>query len=525
MGRRPKERGGYDPVAAAEAEVATAEVDWAGMFGLYPEQEDFVLGSSRFYQGWVAGRGTGKSFVVGGVKALICCIRNPGRAGPLGRTQKCPGAVFARTMDEARDPLGEYFDDALSRFEEVTGIGLLSSFRASTDTRTLVNGASMRLRSWGRDDTLKKSGRSPTYAWAGMDEVMFGDVDSQRAVMTVTGAIRHPLAQEPQLYWATSPDGYRGIVAHSMQGWASGDPDFYLTTATVFDNPYVDDRYRRTLKAGCTPRQWLAEGLGKVLRPLRVVYSEYDERKHVKPWVWDPTLPWVLIVDWGETYGYVGAVQIVTVENYRNPSGTELPCGSWIVAREWPMVDGNRPTQRRSIERAIRELGYPRDAAADRAIPEENDWLEGAVGPSCPVHIIHSTDVMRRSWGIGAVQWMFEPPSGVPLLYVADSLNDAMDPRLGTMRASLQGYQYRQHRLDNGELVTGSKPEENSPASHACDALRYGISCTLWDDDLHGGRISPYLEAHPIREDTDAGLQLKRARLAAKRDRLRRRRR
>jgi hypothetical protein len=519
----PGEHGSIDPVAAAEAEAAMLEIDWGEMFDLYPQQFDFCCGSTAFFQGWVGGRGTGKTFVGGGPKALHHALRNPGRLLPGGRMQYCPGALFGRTMDEAHDPIGTYFEAALDRFWEVTGIQLLAWYSAAAARYTLINGATVAKRSYGRDDTLKKKGRSPTYAWIGIDEPMFADVDSQTAVAILSATVRHPIAAEPVLYWMTSPDGYRGCVAHAMKGWVRGDPDFYLQTATVFDNPHVDDRFRRTLRAGCTDRQWQAEGLGHVLKPLRVIYSDYDERKHIVPWEWDRNLPWVLCVDWGQTWGWTGAIQVVTRDDYHNEaSDKRYAAGTWVIAREWPMTDGSRPEQRRAILSALKELGFPRDAAADKAVPAENHWLETAVGPDCPVHTLKGDDTQRRDWGIGAVQYMLAPGEGKPpRLYFAESLEDDMDPKKGTIRAGMQSYQYRRFRTESGELMTSNRPEDNTPASHSCDALRYGITTTMWDDELHGGAILPYLEAHPVREDADAG----RPRISASRNRPRRRRR
>jgi hypothetical protein len=506
--------GSIDPVAAAEADAAALEIDWADLFDLYPEQLDFVCGSSRPIQGWVAGRGTGKSFALFGPKALLLALNNPGKRYPSGRIKLCPGAMFARTDDECEEVAGDYFEEALARFYDRTKIQLLASYNSGLKRYTLINGATVVRRSYGRADTLKRKGRSPTYAWVVLDEVMFADVDSQQAVMTLAATLRHPLINEHQIAWATSPDGARGIVAYMHNLWLRNDPKVYLTTATTYDNPHVTDEYRETLEASCTERQKRAELYGEVLRPMNTVYAEYDEKTHIIPWTWNRYLPWILMVDWGETWGWVGAAQVVTAPDYINPAdGKEYAPGDWVVAKEWPMTDGNRPEQRRMIQKAINDLGVPRDACADRAVPDENDWLAELLAPDCPVHTLMKKDHYRRSWGISIVQKSLAPGDGQrPRLYFAADLNDDQDPRCGCIRAGMGAYKYERMRFE-GEEFTSCNPETNTPATHSVDGVRMGLACLVYEEELHGGAMHPYVQSpeHQPRDDSDAGWKWKRA--------------
>lgn len=522
---RPRPHGAVDPVAAAEAEAAALEVDFGSMFDLYPQQLEFCCGSDAAIEGLVGGRGTGKSYVFAGPKPLILSLRNPGQRFASGRIQPCPGALYARTKDESLDVHAPYFEEALARWYDETRIQLLASYSALMTRYTLINGATVSLRSYGRADTLKRQGRSPTWAWCGFDEGMFADVDSQVVFMTLAATLRHPLTRERKLYWTTSPDGLRGVVAHCHKLWVNGDPGIFLTTATTFDNPHVTDEYRETLRASCTERQARAELYGEVLRPLHTVYAEYDERKHIIPWTWNRHLPWILAVDWGETWGWFGAIQVVTAPDYINPAdGKHYPEGTWVVSKEWPMTDGNRPEQRRMIRRAVEELGIPMHACADRAVPPENDWLAELLAPDCSVHTLMKKDHQRRSWGIAIMQYSLAPPSGPPRLYFARELNDDPDPKCGCIRAGMGAYKYKMSRFD-GEQQISTDPEENTPATHSCDGVRMAKACLVYEEELHGGAYHPYVQSpeHQPRDDSDAGWRWKRAGRRRRRERSQRR--
>jgi len=492
---RPTPTGYVDAVAAAEIEDAALRIDWADIYDLYPQQYDFCCGSDCVYQLWIAARGTGKTYVLTGPKTVYLALSNPGTFLPGGRIKYTPGAMLGRTMDEVEAVHDGYFLDAVQRFEQATGISLIAWYNGKLSAYTLVNGAQIYQRSYGRRDSMKKN-RGRTYAWATVDEMMFAEVDSQEAFMTIAATLRHP-APKRQLAVATSPDGYRGVVSHFMTKWLDGDPRFFITTATVHDNPHIDEEYRQSLRAGCTDRQWKAEGEGKVLRPMRTVYAEYTAAKHVIPWQWDSSLPWCLAVDWGESWGWVGAFQVVDRDGYYNAADRRrrLPRGTWVAADEWVMVDGSRPAQRRKIVEMINEHGYPTAVAADRAVRTENQWLATVVGDDAPVLTLVKKDEQKRSWGIGCVSYMLDPGDGKPpRLYLADTLDGSIDEKRGTLRSALSNYKYREFRLDSGDRVITNTPETNTPPTHAADATRYILSCTAYDERLHGGRPLPYVQ-------------------------------
>lgn len=452
----------------------------------YPAQRRAVTGSNRPVQMFIGGRATGKSWV-SQLKALWLSIRNPGQLRPDGSILPCPGAICGRTMKEVEDKLEPYLLEHVRSFQERTGVNLIRSYSAKHQRYTLINGAWIYKLSYGRADSLKKL-RGYTLAWMVFDEIEHAEVDSA-AVFDIAGfCLRHPLAEEPCFAAYTSPAGLRGLTARVARLRRANDPTVHVTTATVYDNPHVDDAFRERMKRGCSPSMWAQEGLGHILRPAEVVYKEYDEKKHVIPWTWNMSLPWVLGIDWGERDGHMVAIQV-------DPTN-----GRWVVAREALMVDGSRPRQRDMIRQMMADIGYPPYMiGADRAITSENNWLYGSFGSQCRggIETFKNSEHQLRSWGIGAVQFMLDPGDrDEPRLFFSSSLAATLDAHEVPLRTAVQQYRWLKQRLDTGEVIVTNRAEENTPNTHPCDSLRYIIGVSVWDTYLHGGEALPYAIAN-----------------------------
>jgi len=460
--------------------------EWSEIFPMYAQQEDFVTGSRRGSQLFCGGRGTGKTRALAN-KALALACMNPGRQRSDGSWVACPGAILGRTAREIVDKIEPYFEEDLRRFKEATGINLLARYNKALQRYTLINGAQIYKLSYGRSDSLAKV-RGYTFAWACVDEIDHAEVDGAIALEIISATLRHPLALEPQFACCTTPDGMRGAIAHFATRQSAGDAEVYIQTATVYDNPYVDDRFRERLKAGCSPRRWQQEGLGKILRPSEVVFVDYDDSTHVIPWVWQRDLPYVLGIDWGEAHAYVCAIEVDPTD------------GTWVVAREHKMEDGSRPRFRQAIVRMVQDIGTPPYMiGSDRAVTEENGWLHATFGAGCPGGIMHfeKTDHQRRSWGIGAIASMLSPGDrDRPRLYLSSDLAAHLEMTGRGIRRAIAFYSYQKRRMETGELVVTNTPEFNTPNCHPCDALRYIVGVSVWDPYLHGGDALPYALAH-----------------------------
>lgn len=74
-----------------------------------------------------------------------------------------------------------------------------------------------------------------------------------------------------------------------------------------------------------------------------------------------------------------------------------------------------------------------------------------------------------KGQGIRTMQWRLQPETGGPLLYFADHL--AQDEGKRGLIRSMRNYSYKE-RLSDGQMVVTKWVKQDSPWSHAPDALR-----------------------------------------------------
>lgn len=469
-----------DAVAARDALAC----DFWEIFTCYPAQKLFVNGSSRVNQLFLGGRGTGKSYALC-LKALYLALRNGGTQDK-DRRNFVPGAIMGRTSREINDKLEPYLLEHLATFKEKTGINLLQSYSGKHQRYTLINGAQIHKISYGRADSLRKA-RGYTLAWAVMDEIEHAEVYSKAAWEIVSATLRHPLAREQILACATTPDGLRGLTAFFVKMIRGGHPDFYAQTATVFDNPFVDDIFRRRLQEGCSPRMWEQEGLGKILRPTEVVFGQYDPVRHVVKTAWRHDTLIVVGIDWGEAHAYYCAIQV------------DKMSGKWEVMTERKVEDSSRPQFRRIVKDEIAALPrMPYMIAADRAVKSENNWLRGAYSDQVEggIRTCKSKEHQRVMWGVGAISYMLEPGDAPCKLYMSDELSGHLEMAGRGLRGAFINYRFRKSRNQWGEYTVTNTPESNTASCHPLDALRYAVTCGAYDENLHGGKPLAYAIAH-----------------------------
>ena len=454
---------------------------------VYAAQVAFVCGSERRHQLFLGGRGTGKTWALM-LKALYLALINPA----------CPGAVFGRTQKEITHKLFPMFLAHCETFRRATGVNLVRNHNKGDQTTTLINGSVIFWLSYGREDALA-SDRGYDLAWAVMDEIEHSQVDSSYAFGVVNFAIRHPLAKVQQLAVATTPDGLRGVTSEFLKAQRSGSADHFVCTATINDNPYTSEEEKAKLKASCSRRLWKQEGLGIVLMPTGVVFSEYDEATHLIPWKWDPRLPYVVGIDWGTSHAYWCLIQVCSERYHRGR--LELPAGSWVVAREQKVEDVSRVQFRGLIERAIRAVGYaPSCMVADRAVKGENMWLRGAFAEMCEygVKTCSSSEEQDVLAGVEAVRSMLDPEEGLPTLYFSRELDPTLSIEGRCLRGAMINYRYEKRRTPDGELVVTNRPSKDNINDHQVDGLRMPIVMTAKIPQLHGGDVLPFVQRHRI---------------------------
>lgn len=460
----------------------------------FPKQQQFLFDphgpdGCPMYQGWLGGRGSGKTGGLGR-KAFLLSTLNPGERG------RAPvmGAIMGRSMTEVEVKILPWLWEALGDVKRETGVTWLKSHDSGTQELRFANGSGAYLLSYGDRATLERMGRGLTVAWVIADELMRCPAVTSDDVLTVMApALREPRARHRTFAWGSSPNGLRGITRRHYNAKMKGDPNWYLVHSTCFDNPYLRDEDIARIKAGLSDAMWLQEGLGVCLQAGHVVFHEYDEDKHVRPWTWSEHARTLIGIDWGTSKAIVIAVQV-----------TED--GDWYVTDERKVTDTTRLRFRSTIERFVDEVrekcgGEIYMMACDRAVKSERNWLVNRYESECEAGVRYLSERQDQAldWGLAAISGMLAPMEGEPRLFCAASLSPTTEDATMGVRGAFQEYVRAQFRSDTGELVTSDKPSKKTSADDPIDALRYLI-CTSADEEvLHGGHRVPYLT-----EDTGA---------------------
>lgn len=461
----------------------------------FPKQEQFIFDphgpdGCPMFQGWLGGRGSAKTTGLAR-KAHLLSVMNPGETGS-GRPVM--GAIMGRSMTEVEQKILPWLWEAHGDLKRETGITWLKTADSDSQVLRFANGSGCYLLSYGDRATLERMGRGLTLAWCCTDELMRCPAVSSDDHMTVmVPALRDPRARQRAYVWVSSPNGLRGVTRRHYHGKLKNDPNWYLTHSTCFDNPYLLPADIERIKAGLSEAMWEQEGLGICLQPGHVVFHEYDDDLHVRPWAWSEYARTLIGIDWGLSHAYVCAVQV-----------TED--GEWHVCDERKVTDTTRLRFRRVVEKFVDDVkdkcgGEIYMMACDRAVKSERAWLENKYDSECEagVQYLSERQDQRIDWGLAAISGMLAPMDGDPRLFLSASLSATTDEATMGMRGAFQEYVRAQFKADTGELVTSDKPSKKTNADHQIDALRYLICCSAGEELLHGGHKIPYLT-----EDTGA---------------------
>ncbi|MFT7578364.1 MAG: hypothetical protein ACI9MR_000022 [Myxococcota bacterium] len=452
-------------------------------------QRDFVMGSSRRYQMWVASRGAGKSWALA-LKILWLSIVNGSQVREEGTYKTI--LVLGRTADECLTRIMPLLDEHLGKWRGATGIPLVGSYSAGRATYRLNNGVQVVFRSWGLANRLANL-RGYNACSILVDEVAHAQVSGEQLLHTVGPALR---GDHPEMVFGavTSPNGPRGLVGHFLRMAQEDHADYWMTWSTVHDIG-LSDAEIATLRSGVTELMWRQEYLAEILTPSHVCYPQYSETgeaSNVRPFHRSPGLSWSLSVDWGENYGAA-----IVVAHHRD--------GTWDVVDEVLSVEG-RLGQRRDIIRIVdkwtRRFGKgPLTICGDRAIPTENAWLYSKLGNGLRWFLSCNTkQEQSRAWGIPFVQFMLQPLEGQIRLYLSDKLQVGKtdQPALG-LRDALATYSYEKFRdRQTGEMVIGQHPESNTAPTHTADCLRMLVVTTRMLAECHGGQTLPLALDHDV---------------------------
>lgn len=454
------------------------------------QQERYIFAPHRpdgcpRYQGDSGGRGLGKSFALSRKIQLLTVLNAPpDPALPLW------GGIFGRTMKEVHHKLLPIIFQDAAEIRELTGVDMMPRLNKEDQTLHWPNGAAAYILSYEDPKELNKT-RGYNLGWAVIDEAdQHTTVSTDQLLAVVNFAVRDPRAKHQCICWASSANGLRGFHRLHHEAWLRGDSNFFLVGGTIFDNPYFDPVAVEMMRSGTSKRLWLQEGLGVCLTPRNVVFGEFTEKKHVRPYKWDPFAMTVIFVDWGTSHAYVGAAQV-------NESGR------WVIARERKEVDTTYPRFRKIIESFVAECisksegRPPYMMACDGAVRSETLWLKNSYQSICDGGVwCLSKDLEQRiDWGLALISSMLDPADGTkPRLYFSSELSGSTDEAVMGLRGAMVAYTYATFRTETGEVVLTSTPSKRTNADHPIDALRYAICCSAFDERLHGGKTLPYLD-------------------------------
>uniref|UniRef100_A0A6M3J6B7 Terminase n=2 Tax=viral metagenome TaxID=1070528 RepID=A0A6M3J6B7_9ZZZZ len=478
-----------------------------GVYLVGRKQAQFINGAPTIWQpprrfpAFLASRASGKTHAAL-IKAIQLSQANPGH----------DGVFYARTIVEADQTHIPLMDALLQQWHERAGHPYFKSYNKGLRRYSFVNGSRLSFRPWGRP----KKTRGPSIAFGLVDEIMFGEVDSGEAWKALVFSVRGQRGIQPPmpcLGWTSSPDGLKGVTRLFYE--RQNDPrdkDHYMVTSTMFDavsGGWMTQAELEAFRGSCSKTDWEVEGLGRVLKPQRVIYPQYDEDLHLVDWTWRSDLPWGLAVDWITVKrGVALAVQFVNragiYAEHPIRGRVELPVGSWVVARELVVEQSTRPEFRAELLNFIRSCGrVPSFAATDRAAPAENHWLRKKF-PSCPVESCDSKDEQRVLKGVAMVQSMLDPVDTPPRIYFSRALDPPTVKDLPGIRAAMTFYGWLCNPKNPSEIldVIDKSGSWDDPA----DALRYLVVQTAHRPQFHGGGALPYI--NPIAEEIRGGFRL-----------------
>lgn len=447
----------------------TVDLDLDAAWKLYDKQAQFVRNNAPLAM-FLAGVAAGKTHA-GAAWLARRALLNPGTVG----------ALCTRTVPEARRVQLPALFDRFEEIQEQCGVNLIANQDKGLGSITLVNGTTILLVPYNRIAKV----RSLTLSFAWVDECEFAEADPEEIWTVLTGRMRGH-APYPGIAFSTSPNGYRGITKKFVDAQRSyldahtrGDAAamalwgrYHVTTATSLDNPYLPDHYFDTLRS-MSKRRYMQEVEGKVLRPSHTVYQleprhmiEYNWRDHVH-------LPRVYGVDWGTMGGHAAIAAHVT------------PSGRWIVYDDLTVDDCPRGQFVDRLCRWIDSHGQapPAVIGVDRACPVENQQLTHRYRHTY-IAWCESRDQQKVMTGVEMVRDALDPAEGDPMITLSLALPQTFRGETAPLIPAMRGYTYH---LDAAGVPT-TRPRENTPYTHACDALRYAWQGSADRTDLHGGR-------------------------------------
>lgn len=400
-----------------------------------PQQYGFLHSTAKVpvFRG---GLGSGKT-AIGAIKARNLAILNPG----------CMGLVAAPTFGQVKNAsmveVLKWTPEALiKRVRESTTAGLMVE---------LINGSKIIFASADKPRNM----RGPSVAWGWFDEADFG---SEEAFRLLLSRIRDPRSVVRQLLITTSPNGTRSWLYRKWQQTGEGrDPDWEWFRASSRDNPHTGTEYVDSMAAHMSATAAQQEIEGEFVGAEGLVYgADFDERKHLIDYDYDPGRPVHLGVDFGFRKSAVLMFQQRPEDN------------AWVAFDE-EMLDNSSSTD---MVRVLDQKPYRQKIVAAVHDPAGLNNQQDTGAPLVQVLQDHgipceSPEERKIARGIETVRFNLRPYRGNPRLYFARRLKTLEEER-GWTRGLIKDFSaYHYPERGNTDVP------EHDDSSHSMDALRY----------------------------------------------------
>ena len=277
---------------------------------------------------------------------------------------------------------------------------------------------------------------------------------------TIHSRVRQPGAQWRQVSVTTTPDqGESGVAGMWSAARRDAPRSWYWVRGTALDNKHLTpspQAYVDGLAATMSKREFAVKVMAEIARSPLVVLQEYDDR-HVRPWRYDPGLPYDLVLDGGDQWPHYLWVQ-------RHPAGWS------IVFDEYCPDQVPRDKVRAEVEARCHRLGRPPEhVGMDRAVTDDRKWALAAF-PGSYITWCRTAREQSVQDGLEDIRALLDPAIGEPRLFVAEHLTGQDAPRRGIDRC-LRSYRYRQRADGSVDL----EPWKDNIHDHGIDALRYWV--------------------------------------------------
>lgn len=390
-------------------------------------------------------------------------------AGVRQRRQGLEYIIAAPTYDLVEAGALFHIGDWLDQFAELNGKSLIDREWETPPRRIrLVTGDTLRF------VTLKKpkqfAGRNAAGCW--LDEAELAD-DPVAAFMALRKRIRDTAV--PSSLWfmlvTSTNEGNRGVSAFFDRQIAKGDTDYGLVKGGTLSNPGADRHYYDGLRATMSQRE-----INELLHAETeaedgaVFRSEYHRHESMVDWEWlgrpRRDCEYYVAIDWESHY------HALFIEHHPlDVNGDRCKNGGKDIVFDELAMDGVQDgVFLDAVFARLRKWGIPQQSVKAWAdyfprpaneVANTRRYFDG----QCYSERVGA----GKRDGINTVRWRLCDASGNRRLFVARRLITSDCPR-GVVQ-SLGNYSYEKAQID-GNVVYLPNVNQESPWSHACDALR-----------------------------------------------------